>query len=378
MRHFLKLYLLFPCLIACTWSLVVNKPPSNPGPALWRQEQIDFSAARDFLVSHYQNSIPQPYFDHIGDDGKCLENIYNARRGFWDDDAHELVEPSIQRCGFELQHAPSAVTDYENLEQIQTQYLPLLRSKVLPKAFSGERISDIVFWHPMYRGDDQVISGNIRETLNNRLPTASIAPLAHIDTDVGAFERIEEVARLVGNNRVDDPEQAETFSQQALEEALASGRRFCIVNLWRNADPDHPVLRAPLAVWSTQYKTPGGSHACFPDAKPDLTKSRWYTFPQIMTTEVMLFLQYDRDIQQTSDLWHCALATVKEDDAPPRRSFDVRALVVFEETVQPENDRFAEDRTRPTLARQESECFCEAQAKSEGLKVRELVEKLQT
>jgi hypothetical protein len=364
------------------WSLMAR----NTGPIAWRETEIDYSAANKYIRSHYKTQqLSDPYFSRVDKDGKAMESIYDARKGFWDDDdddeAGHLVEPSLKRCGFILQHAPTKVTDFKDLEQIQAWYLPQLRSKVIPEAFPNEKISDIVFWNPMFRGDDQVMSeGNIHESeQEGALPTASIASMVHIDTDFGAFDGTDEIVRLVANNRFDDTEQARSFSSEALQDVLASGRRFCIVNLWRNINLHQPVLRAPLAVLSTQYMyacDDSLKRYCFPDAKPNPSTSRWYTFPSMTTDECLLFLQYDRDIQRPSDLWHCALASIKEPGAQPRRSFDVRALVVFQDVVPPHRDRFAQDRTRPHLTRQESECFCEDQAQTEGKKIQELVEKM--
>jgi hypothetical protein len=381
-------YGLFPRAVLVFWYIFPRRAWSlmatNAGPIAWRDAEIDYSAANQYIRSHYKTHhlSGYSYFSHVDKNGEALESIYDARKGFWDDDeaGPRLAEPSLMGCGFMLQHAPTTVTiDFKDLEQVQDWYLPQLRSKVIPEAFPKDKISDIVFWHPMYRGDDQIMSkGNIQESAQQGvLPTASIVPLVHIDTDVGAFGSTDEIIRLVANSQLDDAEQARSFSTDALEDALDSGRRFCIVNLWRNVNLHQPVLRAPLAVLSTQY-TPCESlrRSCFPDATPDRSTSRWYTFPSMTTDECLLFLQYDRDIQRPSDLWHCALASVKESGAQPRRSFEVRALVIFQDDVLPHRDCFAQDRTRPHLTRQESECFCEDQAKKDGKKIQGLVEKL--
>jgi len=49
-------------------------------------------------------------------------------------------------------------------------------------------------------------------------------------------------------------------------------------------------------------------------------------------------------------------------ELPPRRSFDIRALIVLDESVPEELDRFSPDRTRPILTFEESGCFCDEQA----------------
>ena len=83
-------------------------------------------------------------------------------------------------------------------------------------------------------------------------------------------------------------------------------------------------------------------------------------------SQLLLFTQYDRQLHRPSELWHCALAGVVEaPDAPPRRSFEVRALVVLEEVLGEGQDRWrAHESNRPLLTKGESEHFCEAQARS--------------
>jgi hypothetical protein len=65
---------------------------------------------------------------------------------------------------------------------------------------------------------------------------------------------------------------------------------------------------------------------------------------------------------QTSDLFHCAICT-KDDNLRERRtSFDIRALIVLNEDVPEELDRYRDGRTRPVLSFEESGCFCDQQA----------------
>merc|ERR1712071_73598 len=152
----------------------------------------------------------------------------------------------------------------------------------------------------------------------------------------------------------------------------------------------------------------------FPLAKPNMNQSWWYTFPYMMDEECLIFKQYDRYIsltssnermeqkhkyvlKSTSDLWHCAIHpenipkndwneychdNSEDNDKPsslssssssspsssssssPRSSFDIRLLVVFDEILSPECDRFLLSRKknmRPLLTHAESECFCDEQ-----------------
>ena len=130
--------------------------------------------------------------------------------------------------------------------------------------------------------------------------------------------------------------------------------------------------------------------------------------------EILVFYQYDRLATQPSDLWHCALSLPVEDDdgsfnsaqdnndangnsnsyidyfntttnnnterssshlrvndasttittssSSSRESFDIRALIVFDEVIDYANDRFHPERVRPVLSIEESGCFCDEQA----------------
>merc|ERR1719491_565753 len=124
-------------------------------------------------------------------------------------------------------------------------------------------------------------------------------------------------------------------------------------------------MNSPLAILYTKYLARLGS---FPQDAPDPIRSLWYTYPSMTKDECLLFLQYDRLQSQPSDLWHCALSPNEFNSDPgsgmPRRSFDIRALVVFEEKVPGELDRFRTHRPRPILSLEDSGCFCDDQAAS--------------
>ena len=360
------------------WSVALSVMSGPTAPTAWCRTEIDYSAANDFVQSYYGDQISQPYFATPENKGTKVEPIYNGRVGFWDDRIQRFVPPTPSRCGFTLvQHAPTRVTDFGNLDQVRNIYLPELREHVIPKAFLDGTISDVIFWFPMYRREDQLTQGS---SINHRvLATAPIAPLAHIDTDIGAYSQISEVVQLVAKNRIDDPYQAQYFDPKIVQDTLESGRRFAIVNFWRNANFQQPINRSPLALFASQYDhTKKEQRPCFPESRPDPRTSRWYTFPNMSAdNECLVFCQYDRLLHQPSDIWHCALPSLPHgDNAVPRQSLDVRALVVFHEDVPPELDRFAADRMRPVISQSESEKFCTEQGQVEQRKARALVEKM--
>jgi hypothetical protein len=81
-------------------------------------------------------------------------------------------------------------------------------------------------------------------------------------------------------------------------------------------------------------------------------------------SECLIFKQYDRRLDQACDFWHTSLDIQSKVDGPPvpRRSFDMKAMVVLKETVSPEEDRLAAS-TEPDLTLEESGNFCAEQTR---------------
>ena len=109
----------------------------------------------------------------------------------------------------------------------------------------------------------------------------------------------------------------------------ADGQRLCAAAVCHSrleSAESSPILRAPLAVLATRYPptAAGARQRVVPEQSPCAQRSRWYAFPRMQSDEVLLFLQYDRLVDAPSDIWHCALPGVVEDEeAPPRRSMEV-------------------------------------------------------
>ena len=323
------------------------------------------------MDAHYRHIYPdgKPYF------GTASKDIFNARYILDEEGAEgaktSLVEPSLERCGFELVRLEGedndidTVSDWTDMDQVVSKYLP-------KRAFSsgngdneaggGSAISHVLFYQPMVRG----------EKVEMGTKTSPVASLVHIDTDIGAHDT-EGIVRLVERNRIvasarggDDEETI--FPRKELISIISKGARFAIVNAWRGISSNgKPVGRAHLGLLSPQYASNQSlprRHRCYPALRPKRPESRWYTYPQMGPDEVLLFKQYDRRVDRVSDLWHCALPVFPgEEESPPRMSFDCRALVVFENEMVPKDiDRYCEDRLRPSLTLEESGCFCDEQA----------------
>ncbi|KAL9188185.1 hypothetical protein ACHAXT_006563 [Thalassiosira profunda] len=322
---------------------------------------VDYSAANEYIRAHYNQ--PRYFFDgdlsdggsrreHEFYDGRALQSTYSDTRAMLDDNGLAIVDSSL-----------STQPDWSDVDDIRRNHLPELE-RLLPRLFPSAKLLGCSFWNPMVRGESYGISP--RE--EGRTPTANVAALAHIDTDVGAYESIEEFLAVVEKNSV----QSSTISDGATtpcefdevaDRIIRGGKRFAIVNFWRNTGAA-PVRSAPLAILSPRYDEP---HLAFPDATPNMAESRWYLFPNATREEAIVFYQYDRRRGQPSDLWHCAVSAQHRDgdeqqQPPARTSFDVRALLVLDEVIPKELDRFGANRTRPALTLEESGCFCDEQA----------------
>uniref|UniRef100_A0A7S4JLH8 Uncharacterized protein n=1 Tax=Odontella aurita TaxID=265563 RepID=A0A7S4JLH8_9STRA len=351
-------------------------PVSSLPTAPWGKGQIDYSAANEYVQAHYSQTYgrDQSYFWATE---SSIESIYDARSGvhsLGDVSTHE--EDGLENSGFVLVSTSTAVADWSNMDMIKNIYLPELRCTI-PLAFgeSGRRISHMVFYQPMIRGEDCVMSGLDHDRTVSP-PTSPVAGLVHIDTDFGAHD-LDGILDMVENNLVSD---VVGFPRHNIADVICNGRnRFAIVNCWKNADPlGRPISRAPLGLLLPYYccdKNRRNLRPCFPDSVPDGERSRWYVYPQMAADECLLFKQYDRRLDRSSDIWHCAIdcspysenggEVETECQAPKRYSFDIRAFIVFDEVVSKDNDRYSPDRLRPVLSLEESGCFCDEQARKD-------------
>jgi hypothetical protein len=326
---------------------------------------IDYSTATEFIEEHYH--IPH----YFGEDFRRTQPVYDARKGVirHNGKGHRrqprVVPAKLDDCGFELFKAPTQVRDFADLKDVQAHYINELQ-ELIPKALGvdEEDIEMIVLWHPTMRGEELSV-GSRQE---DRPGLGPIASRAHIDTDVGAFG-LEGTCNLIDKNRVDaiGPNGKKAMSSSIkddLLEACEDQHRMILMNIWR---PLVPVSTAPLGVLATQYDPAlSPQEAVFPKVAPSREGSQWYIFSNMQPDECLIFKQYDRQLDKVSDIWHCAL-NVQETEPKlnkntlPRKSFDIKAMVVLKQQVPPELDRFKAAVT-PGLTWEESGEFCNSQA----------------
>lgn len=326
---------------------------------------IDYSAVNDYVRAHYNKDhyFEEDHVEHQIFDGRKLQSKYSSAKENILDNGLAILTSSLGE----------EEIDWSQLEHIQMHYIPELE-KIIHDLFSPSQILNHYFWNPMVRGEEYQIS---REKTRSNTPTASIARLVHIDTDIGAFDMSDLLDIIEKNKILNSPtfprpgiqkHSVETMAE-VIDYILHKKKRFVILNFWRNIS-DSPVSTAPLAILSTKYDNhdtlPKTLVPCFPNVSPNMKDSKWYIFPNATKDEVIVFYQYDRNASQPSDLFHCAISVPNTNGYRTiktlRRSFDLRALIILDETVPDELDRYSTDRTRPVLTFEESGCFCDDQA----------------
>ena len=341
----------------------------------WCYAEIDYSAVNEYSKAHYGFQC----FENE----RLIEPVYNARDGVLPvNRPNKLEDPCMANCGFMLQgdeNSSIASVNWADLDSIRKRYLPQLRD-MIRHAYPTESISHILFWNPVVRskGATQTRVGDGKTT-----PTASYAGLPHLDLDVNAFTSAEEMIDLLMKNRIDDLTLKPSAQCQELIDCVERGQRFSIVNAWKNIGTT-PVFNEPLALLATRYddmlkpfpysnpkmRTFNEKSLNQDGPQPDLMKnlhdiSLWYTFPSILSSEILFFSQYDRKSSEPSDLWHCSITPIGQSSewSNPRRSFDLRCFVVFSEVVEVKLDRFHADRPKSFLSLKASSNFCSDQSK---------------
>lgn len=165
-------------------------------PHAWRTAQIDYSAANEYVATHYSSlygGSKERYFEAAT---RASEPIYDGRLGIWDDAAAASAPASLASCGFQLLQQSSAPgVCWDDGESVRSSYLPRLRQQ-LTAAVEGSAahgsVVELVFWHPVLReegGSEQSERGIVR---------SGFVSMAHVDTDVNAYAgKPEALAHLV-------------------------------------------------------------------------------------------------------------------------------------------------------------------------------------
>ena len=145
-----------------------------------------------------------------------------------------------------------------------------------------------------------------------------------------------------------------------VDECLTKKRRFALINVWRNIDPDFPVQSVPLAcmdaktyqrddlrILELHYADRIGENfiVCPPpaaSASGSDRQHRWFYFPEMTFQEALLIKQWDsagdfakgkdRDESISTMSIHSAFLDpcTPSEGAAPRQSIEVRCVVIWD------------------------------------------------
>ncbi|WP_394828795.1 CmcJ/NvfI family oxidoreductase [Pendulispora albinea] len=224
-------------------------------------------------------------------------------------------ELSIDRNGFELRSAPTAVRDFLDDEEVRRVAYPEMAAVAL--AVTGAREVH-VFDHVVRKRepDRPPLLFGVREGLKYPSATGRV----HNDyTETSGQRRLGMVLQ--------DPEKE------------AAVKRYAIVNLWRSI-AQHPVLDTPLALCDPRTVAPtdlvptelryrkrtGEIYTAVHSAE-----HRWWYFPAMQRDEILVFKQYDSEAGEVARFTPHAAFDHPETppDHPPRESMEVRCLLVY-------------------------------------------------
>jgi hypothetical protein len=226
------------------------------------------------------------------------------------DDPHELriedargreSEFTLDRNGFALIKAPTAVADFYSPEEIKQVYYPEVE-RLLRDTLGVSRV--FVFDHNVRNAGRPGASEPVRRVHNDH--TVNSAP-RRVRDHLGA----------------DAPELLK--------------HRFGIINVWRPIRG--PVQDSPLALCDAQSFTDDdliATDLVYNHVRGETSSvaynpaHRWYYFSQMQTDEVVLIRVHDSSNDGRARLsFHTSFENPLAPGAPPRESIEVRALVFF-------------------------------------------------
>lgn len=211
---------------------------------------------------------------------------------------------TLEREGFTLVPHASQVKDFEDHQQISDIYLPELRSLLLDKT-GADRVE-----FPTSRG---IVRHSPRSTVTEVTPPAHFP---HVDaSEQGLLD-------ILSRTYPDRPKNI---------------RRWATYNIWRALSPS--PLDIPLALLDARTIRPQDLipyDSKFDDVSLNFEAlilrhhpaHRWTYFSQITPNDVLLFKTYDSDPNAPRSVAHTAFTDPScPPDAPPRKSFEIRAYV---------------------------------------------------
>ncbi|WP_266160872.1 CmcJ/NvfI family oxidoreductase [Dyella silvatica] len=232
-------------------------------------------------------------------------------------DARQLTtRTTVHREGFELWHAPTALSDFSDRDSIVQRYYPEVVE--LACAATGAR-RGYVFDHLIRQREGDRRRLNFGRSAQGQVAAAN--GRIHNDyTEASGRRRLGLVLEAVG------------------EHACSVGR-YSIVNVWRSIR--HPVLDTPLAVCDARSLSATDlieAEVRYPRRHGEIylaihsSRHRWFYFSAMHRDEALVFKQYDAQLGGVARYTpHAAFDHPDAPDGwPARESIEARCLVIYE------------------------------------------------
>ncbi|WP_334187200.1 CmcJ/NvfI family oxidoreductase [Noviherbaspirillum sp.] len=219
---------------------------------------------------------------------------------------------SLETTGFQLYDAPSMVTDFHDQEQITDNYYR--EAEEIARHVTGG-VKAIVFDHLLRQRE----KGRPALGMGRHGDGSNPSAVGRVHNDYSERSGKRRLNMVLPDTHSDFP--------------------FVILNLWRPVS--YPAVDTPLAVCDARSFPRRDWLECdiiYPDRKGEIYLGRhssdhhWYYYPEMHPGEVLAFKTYDSRSDVPARMTpHCAFDDwTAPRDAPPRRSMEVRCLVILE------------------------------------------------
>ncbi|WP_428424670.1 CmcJ/NvfI family oxidoreductase [Methylibium sp.] len=246
--------------------------------------------------------------------GTPWENgTYEALQATIADARYAPESPRIDREGFELQDAPTAVTDFLDARMVESVYYP--EACELALAVTGATRA-FVFDHLVRKREHD----RIALTFGRRGADGRAAANGRIHNDYTEASGSKRLGMVLGDREA------------------ASVGRYAIVNVWRSIKG--PVFDTPLAVCDarsvmvsdlvvSEVRYPRRTGEIY--ALPHSPGHRWSYFSRMDRHEALVFKQYDSQVSGVARFTPHAAFDLPDipPDAPLRESIELRCLVIY-------------------------------------------------
>lgn len=238
--------------------------------------------------------------------------------------------PGWRECGFELVPHASAVTDWDDDDDVATIHYPEVEA--LARDLTG--------------ADHALVSSHIRRNPHDATHRhADLAPIRVVHSDFAAGH--DDLIRSSYTNRLPGP--TATLDRLGLDAAVVTDApRIVVLQFWRNLGP--AKMDFPLGFCDVRSVTPDQGHAVHVEdyagsganfdalavarPGPGDPDHEWYAFGSMRPDETVAFRTYDSDVVAAGGVYftpHCAFHDPEvEVGRPARSSIELRATCVFE------------------------------------------------